>query len=51
MITDARAQTAVHWEYEVGEEGVGKEREKITSVKSTETALKKHNARVVVQKK
>lgn len=49
MITDARAQTA-RWEYEVEAErrGVGRKREKITSVKSTETALKKHN--VVVQK-
>lgn len=47
MITDARAQTA-RWEYEV--EGERREREKITSIKSTETALKKHNAPLAVQK-
>lgn len=50
MITDATAQTA-RWEYEVERDGgaAGVE-EKITSVKSTETAIKKHNAPVVVEK-
>lgn len=48
-ITDARAQTA-RWEYEREKrERERKEREKITSIKSTETALKKHNA-LLVQK-
>lgn len=50
MITDARAQTA-HWEYEVdGGSEREREREKITSINSTETALKKHKALLVVQK-